>query len=294
MKKRGMSNFTMAMTGLIVMIVCSVALIASSEPLYKRIAGRNRPVSETAIYNPGSYEGEARGYGGTVTVKIEVTEYEIEDVKITAPDETPEIGKSVAVKMEKEIWKNQSQNPDSVSGATMTSNAVKKAFSMCLRQAAKEGTELSKTIEAEFAEENRKKQLPEIEKLLKVVPDGTYSYIGEAADDKGFKDQIQISVKNHEITALIWDCVNETGIGKRILSEEGQYDMTENGPKWFSQADALAAYLIKNQTDQGLMDESGYVSGSAVEQGVDAVASVSIYIGGFVDSVKKCLIQSAN
>ena len=67
------------------------------------------------------------------------------------------------------------------------------------------------------------------------------------------------------------------------MSSDGRYVMTENGPKWYEQADALAEYLIENQTEEGLLDESGYAT--------DAVASVSIYSGGFLEAVKACLAE---
>ena len=77
--------------------------------------------------------------------------------------------------------------------------------------------------------------------------------------------------------------MDKEGTGKRKLSEDGQYVMTENGPLWFEQADMLAEYLIENQSEEGLLQETGYAS--------DAVASVSIYAGGFLSAVKQCLLN---
>ena len=59
--------------------------------------------------------------------------------------------------------------------------------------------------------------------------------------------------------------------------------MTENGPKWYEQADTLAGYLVENQTEKGLLSDSGYAG--------DAVSSVSIYAGGFLEAVKQCLLN---
>lgn len=283
MEKQGRNSFRASLAGFGVMVVLSVVLIGASEPMYKAIAGRNRPVSEVPIYNEGIYEGSGRGYGGPVTVTIKVSEYEIEDVKISAPDETPEIGKAVAEKLSKEIWLRQSYRLDSVSGATMTSNAVKRALSHCFRGAAKKGTELAGIIEMELAEENSAKEVPEVSELLKNAEDGIYSYLSETADENGFKDQIQLTVKEHKIKAVIWDCVGADGIGKRILSEEGKYNMTENGPKWYEQADALGRYVVDKQSTDGLMNEV---------EGTDAVASVSIYVGGFQEALSKCLLSA--
>lgn len=281
MKKSGMSNLAAGLTGLGVMVVLAGALVGGSEPLYKMIAGRNRPISDTPIYNPGIYEGSARGYGGMVTVTINVSEYAIEDVKIEGPDETPEIGMAVANQLSKEIWLNQSHSIDSISGATMTSNAIKKALAECFRGAAKEGTKLANIIAEEVAQENAQGALPEVSELLKEAKDGTYVYHDEADDGNGFFNVIEVTIEKNRITALTWDAVNADGIGKRELSSGGNYNMTDNGLKWHEQADALAGYVLENQSAAGLMNEGGTT---------DAISSVSIHIGGFVDGLKKCLL----
>lgn len=283
MKKREMSNTAAAMTGLGIMIVLAGLLIAVSGPVYKAISGRNRPISEVPIYNPGVYEGSARGYNGPVTVKIEVTEYEMKEVQIDAPDETPEIGKAAAAELAKEIWQKQTYSVDSISGATATSNAVNTALAESLKKAAREGTELYDMISAKDAAKEEQDTSPGIDALLKDTADGQYSYLSDTPDDKGFCDSIEMTVKDHKITALTWDSVKADGTGKRQLSEGGQYTMTEDGPLWYEQADTLSRYVIENQTEEGLSDGTGY--------GSDAVASVSIYIGGFEDAVKKCLMQ---
>lgn len=263
------------------MAVLAIVLVASSGPLYKSIAGRKRPVSETPLYNPGTYTGSARGYGGNVTVTIEVSEYAIEEVRIEAPNETPEIGKAAAVQMQKTIWSSNSHSVDSISGATMTSNAIKKAMSLCFREAAKEGTELYKIIAAEEAQENDQVALPEVEAMLKEIPDGTYTYQDEAPDGDGYYNKITVTVMDHKLMDVVWDVVDEQGTGKRELSANGSYVMTENGPLWYEQADALSQYVIERQTTAGLMNEGGTT---------DEVASVSIHIGGFVDTLKRCLL----
>lgn len=277
------NNLKTAVAGLGAMVVLSAVLIGVSEPVYKAIAGRNRPISEVPVYNAGIYSGTARGYGGPVTVTMEVSEYEIKDVKIDAPDETPEIGKSVSEKLSKEIWLNQSHSIDSVSGATMTSNAIKKALAECMRGAAREGTELAKIIAAELAEENSGKTLPDLSELLAVVEDGTYFYREANEDGNGFFNTIDVTVENQKITALTWDAVQADGTSKRALAESGAYVMTENGPLWSEQADMLSSYVIEQQSVNQLLNEGGTI---------DAIASVSIHAGGFVDSLKKCLLSA--
>ena len=48
--------------------------------------------NQAGIYTPGTYEGSAQGYGGTVTVSITVDANSITDVKVTGEQETPSVG----------------------------------------------------------------------------------------------------------------------------------------------------------------------------------------------------------
>ena len=124
-----------------------------------------------------------------------------------------------------------------------------------------------------------------LEELLMKTPDGNYTYLSEYSDENGFRDFIEMSVENHRITALVWDAVDSEQSGKRALSAEGNYEMTEDGPKWYEQSDALSRYILEHQSEDGLLDETGYAS--------DGVASVSIYSGGFLDAVKRCLLSAS-
>ena len=115
------------------------------------------------------------------------------------------------------------------------------------------------------------------------MPDGEYRYQDHEDDGSGFFNEIQVTVEQGRITALSWDSVDKDGIGKRQLSIDGQYRMTEDGPLWYEQADTLARYVIENQSVEGLSDSEGYAT--------DAVSSVSINISGFINALKTCLFN---
>lgn len=266
------------------MALLGAAVCMFSQPMYRSIASRNLPISDVPIYHAGVYEGTARGYAGDVTVTAVLSEYGIEEISIKAEKETPEIGQAAAVALAKEIWKNQSHSVDSVSGATMTSNAVKQAVAHCIREAVKEGTELAEIIKREMEQEASQAALPELSELLPEVEDGSYVWVDTESDENGFFNQIEVTVENHAITSLVWDAVGEDGVGKRQLSADGFYTMTEHGPLWYEQADALSEYVMENQSTENLMNGTGTC---------DAVASVSIHVGGFVDSVKKSLLEGS-
>ena len=114
--------------------------------------------------------------------------------------------------------------------------------------------------------------------------DGTFSYEAPEFDSNGYKDQVSMTVKDGKMTALTWDCVDKEGKKKSNLSMDGEYVMTEDGPKWHEQADAVVKYVLENQSLDGLINEDGYT---------DTVASVSINLYGFVGGVEDCLRQSS-
>ncbi len=90
-----------------------------------------------AKYNAGTYTASAEGYGGPVTVDVTVDEAAITQVTISGPNETTEIGGEAIKTLPEAIKKANSDQVDSISGATVTSNAVKKATADCLKQAKK-------------------------------------------------------------------------------------------------------------------------------------------------------------
>lgn len=266
----------------IVLAFLTVLTIWGSTPLYKALTGIGRPISEVPIYNAGTYTALARGYGGDVSVTLKVSEVEIEDVKIEGKEETPDIGGKAISQLPNIIWKKQSSDFDSVSGATVTSNAVKKAMNKAIGQAAKEGTYLAEQEEEADELEESLSRLPEIEEILQDIPDGMYFYRDQHYDESGFKNYMEVRVENQKIVEIRWDAVNDENIGKRQLSMEGSYVMSENGPLWYQQAEQLEDYILETQSTEGLADEEGYA---------DSISSVSINISGFLNALKNCLIE---
>lgn len=81
---------------------------------------------ESGIYTPGTYEGTAQGYGGPVVVSITTDSKSIAYVKITGDAETPAVGGAALEALAEQV-KEKGAEIDGVSGATLTSNAVKEA-----------------------------------------------------------------------------------------------------------------------------------------------------------------------
>ena len=123
------------------------------------------------------------------------------------------------------------------------------------------------------------------EELLKELKDGTYEAKADAPDNNGFTDVVTVTVKDGKIAEVNWEAVGADGSTKSVLSENGEYVMTEDGLTWKEQAEALAKAVVENQSLSFLnLDEQGKT---------DAVSGVSISIGGFTALAEKCLKEAA-
>lgn len=117
------------------------------------------------------------------------------------------------------------------------------------------------------------------------LKDGEYVAKTTEADENGFIDQVTMTVKDGKITEANWEALLEDGTKKSDMSENGQYTMTEDGPTWAEESKALTDGLVASQSlDFLTMDDTGHT---------DAVASVSIYVGGFAALAEDCLKQAA-
>lgn len=117
------------------------------------------------------------------------------------------------------------------------------------------------------------------------LADGTYVAETEGYQDNGYNDKVSLTIAGGKITEVIWDAYNEAGELKSVLSADGAYEMTENGPTWQEQAVAIADFVVQNQsTDVIVMNDEGKT---------DSVTGVSISVNTFVSLVKQCLIQAS-
>ena len=90
---------------------------------------------EKGKYTPGTYTAAAQGLESEVTVTMTFDETSITDVVIDVSGETEGIGAAIGDTMQEAILAAQSADVDAVSGASITSNAVKAAANDCIAQA---------------------------------------------------------------------------------------------------------------------------------------------------------------
>ena len=115
--------------------------------IFSKGKGDSKPKSETSStktedtannsdkkLKDGEYEGSAKGYGGELTVRVTIKDGKIADIKVVSHNETPEYFKAASAILDTMI-KNNTFDVDTVSGATITSNALKSAVSKALIKA---------------------------------------------------------------------------------------------------------------------------------------------------------------
>lgn len=96
---------------------------------------------QDALYTAGTYEGSAEGRNGLVTVEVTVSESQIESVMIVQQEETVGIADTALEEIPQAIVTAQGTEVETISGATITSNAIIKASEAALAKAKGEAAE---------------------------------------------------------------------------------------------------------------------------------------------------------
>ena len=134
-QKKG-SKLPLAIGGVAVAAVVAVGgfALAGRGNSQLPVAASSVSVSE-AIYTAGTYTATAEGCLSDVTVTVTVSDKAITDVRVDASGETAELGGKAAEELPGEIIRSQSTDVDGYTGATLTSDAIKKAAADCIAQA---------------------------------------------------------------------------------------------------------------------------------------------------------------
>ena len=137
--------------------VMALACSACSSSSTSSTTSTPESTSTTVSYTAGTYTGEATGHNGTLTATVTVSEDKIESVEITDHTETYGIGygmdETPIEALTKEIVEKQSLAVDSITGATVTSNAVISAVSSALEEAGADVSALKVATETTAAED---------------------------------------------------------------------------------------------------------------------------------------------
>lgn len=117
--------------------ITSDAIKAAVQKCLDQALGKEVPAASG--YTPGAYTATVKGHRGDVTVEVTVDEKAIKDVKVTDQKETFGIGYGMDTTpvevLPAAIVASQSLAVDAVTGATVTSAAIKQAVAECVTKA---------------------------------------------------------------------------------------------------------------------------------------------------------------
>lgn len=210
------------------------------------------------LYTPGTYEGSAEGFGGTLKVSVTLSADKIESVEVIEHSETDGIGTKAIESLPGEIVAKNSVDIDSVSGATMSSKAIIGA----VKDAMKDFIETAPAG---------------------AIADGTYT--GEASGYQG-PLSVEVTIADEKITDIkVLDNAETIGIGSKALEAvpasiiEHQSVAVDalSGATASSKAvlTAVASALEENGADM-----SKYTVKPVVEKGEDQVIDADVVIVG--------------
>ncbi|MBQ6545014.1 MAG: flavocytochrome c [Lachnospiraceae bacterium] len=207
-------------------------------------ASENQPATgdknAAGEYQPGTYTYEAIGFGGPVQVALTVGENGgITEVQITGDSETPDVGGKAIPQLADQILTAQSAEVDGVSGASLTSQAVKDAAAKALAAAGGEAV-------AEVPK-------PEGDNLF--VP-GTYT-----GTSKGFGGDITVTVtvSENKIEDLQIEGDHETeNIGSFAVEMLGDEILEAQSPK----VDALSGATVSSNAILRALNDALVLAGA--------------------------------
>ena len=134
---KGVLSFCVAVTVTVAMAYSAVTVIQKNNVATEKAVKESQAIGSevsTDSLKDGEYEGTATGYGGPLTVRITIKGGKLTDIKVVSHTETPEYFSRASAVIGK-ILNSGNVNVDSVSGATISSNAIKKAVADALRKA---------------------------------------------------------------------------------------------------------------------------------------------------------------
>ena len=110
----------------------NACLYADGEPITAQTEATEAAAEEADVQ---VYTGKAQGMFCEIVAEVTVKDGRIADVKLTGADETPALGGKVLEEMPAKIVEAQSADVDGMTGATVTTDAVKAAVNDALAQA---------------------------------------------------------------------------------------------------------------------------------------------------------------
>lgn len=110
---------------------------AASEEAASDASAADTDDTTASPYLDGTYEGEAEGFGGMITVQVTIENGQMTDLSILSADGEDSAYLSNAKDIIPKILEAQSADVDTISGATFSSTGIKNATAEALEKAEK-------------------------------------------------------------------------------------------------------------------------------------------------------------
>ena len=267
----------------------TAGVLAACEAASSSVAASSSAAA--GVYTPGTYTAEATGIGANpITVTMTFDAEKITDVQIDVSGETAGYGADIGDEMIEKILSAQSSEVDGHSGATITSDAIKKAAENCINQAKGVATAPTTSNKAEtVVPEGLTTEEVEssVVELGDITPDETMDFdivvVGAGAAGvpaAGWAAELGASVALLQKQSVV---VSQGNCGSAIIhskstpaGEKMWVHMTNGLCDWRANTDLLNAYVEHSEealmwylNRAGLTAETEYGDGSLVDSNDD-------------------------
>lgn len=115
---------------IVIVLLLVFSLVACNQQTQTTSTSKEREAgdSESISFEPGKYIGKAEGHNGSIEVEVEFSEDKILAINIVSSEETEHLAKLVFENIPAQVMEEQTLKVDSVTGATVTSFALKNAI----------------------------------------------------------------------------------------------------------------------------------------------------------------------
>lgn len=122
---------------MLVSLLCSAIILLSGCGSPKNVCegyASQQSLQGSGSFLPGEYRATAWGFAGKIVVEAQFSDTDLLWLRIEGIEESGKGARAIR-RLCGDILELQSPNVDAISGATMTSNAIKKAAKKCFEQA---------------------------------------------------------------------------------------------------------------------------------------------------------------
>ena len=123
----------------------------------------NTNTSTNGAFKAGTYEGTANGFGGEIKATVTLSENAIDSIEVVGDKETQGIGSVAVEQLPGDMVKKQAVEIDGISGASVSSAAIKEAVTVALKKA---GVDASSLVPIEDSATEVKKETLDVDVVV--------------------------------------------------------------------------------------------------------------------------------